>query len=101
MKALTLDSAWAMEVFEGKKTVECRTWKTDYRGDLLICSNSKRRVGCIPGHALIVAELVDIVPFTEEHLAAAGMDEMPDKPCYAWILDNFAIMRSWIKCRVA
>ena len=54
----------------------------------MICASSRRTPGCIAGHALAVAKLTDIVSFTEAHLAAACMDEMPDKPSYAWILDD-------------
>lgn len=95
MKALSLHPYWADFVFSGGKTVECRTWKTDYRGELLICSTNKKWRGCIPGHALCTAKLVDIVPFTEKHLKAACMlkHEMPDTPCYAWILEDVRIIR--------
>lgn len=90
MKALSLKPYWAMEIFEGRKTIECRTWKTDYRGDILICSsNNQKMPGLICGRALIVAHLVDIVPFTVKHLEAAEMDEMPEGKCYAWIFDGF------------
>lgn len=89
MKALSIDSSFAMAIFEGEKTVECRTWKTDYRGDILICANSHRAPGCISGRALIVAHLADIVPFTPDHLENACMRNMPDRPCYAWIFDGF------------
>lgn len=90
MKALSLQPYWANEVFEGRKTVECRTWKTDYRGDLLICSSGNGKAeGLICNRALVVAHLADIVPFTAEHLEAAGMDEMPEGNCFAWIFDGF------------
>lgn len=90
MKALSLQPYWANEVFEGRKTIECRTWKTDYRGDILICSSGNgKAAGLICNRALIVAHLADIVPFTAEHLEAAGMDEMPEGNCYAWIFDGF------------
>ena len=90
MKALSLQPYWATQVFEGKKTVECRTWKTDYRGWLLICSSNNNKIpGTICGRGLIVAHLADIVPFEEKHLEPACMTEMPDTPCYAWIFDGF------------
>lgn len=90
MKALSLKPYWAMEVFEGRKTVECRTWKTSYRGDLLICSSNTEKIpGAICGRGLIVAHLADVVPFTKEHLEAACMDKMPEGNCYAWIFDGF------------
>lgn len=88
MKALSLLPYWAMAVLEGYKTVECRTWKTDYRGTIVICSSSRKTHRCIAGHALCLADIVDIVPFKRKHLKDAGMDQMPDGDCYAWILDN-------------
>ena len=61
MKALSLGPDWAMDVLLGEKRIEWRTWKTDYRGLLLICANSKPWPGSIAGHALCVVNLVDIV----------------------------------------
>jgi hypothetical protein len=91
MKAISCKPWWANKFFDGSKTIECRTWKTDYRGDVLICSSGNGKIpGLICNRALVVANLVDIVPFTEEHLAAAGMVDMPEGNCYAWIFDNFA-----------
>ena len=40
MKALSIIPWYAMDILEGYKTVECRTWKTNYRGPILICSSS-------------------------------------------------------------
>ena len=85
MKALTLLPDWAMLMFQGEKTVEFRTWKTDYRGDVIICSSARKVKGCISGHALLVANLVEVVPFTKSHLDAAAMDYMPSQTGYAWI----------------
>lgn len=88
MKALTIDPEYAWYIHEEDKTVECRTWKTNYRGPLLICASKMPLEGYISGHAICVVNLVDVVPFTKGHLDAAAMDEMPDVPCYAWILEN-------------
>lgn len=93
MKALTLAPDWAMLVFQGEKTIEYRTWKTDYRGDLLICSSAKKMRGCISGHALMVGHLADCVPFTKAHLDAAALDAMPDGKGFAWIFDRFRMIR--------
>lgn len=88
MKALSIDPEYAWYIHEEEKTVECRTWKTNYRGPLLICASRIPVEGFISGHAICVVNLVDVVPFTEDHLEAAAMDEMPEAKCYAWILDN-------------
>lgn len=87
MKALTIHPAYAMMIVGGQKTVECRTWKTSYRGDILICSSAKKFAGTIPGHALGVVTLKDIVPFTKKHIKPAMVDEMI-YDAYAWILEN-------------
>lgn len=90
MKALSVKPPFATAILMRIKGVECRTWKTDYRGPLLICaSSSPWWAGTICKHALCVVDLVDIVPFTEEHLELALMDEMPEKESYAWILGDF------------
>lgn len=93
MKALSIHPLYALEIFCGIKTVECRTWKTDYRGEILICSTAKKLKDTIPGHALCTVKLVDVVPFTKAYLEAADMDSMPDAPSYAWILDDLKIIK--------
>lgn len=93
MKALSIHPLYAGMIFAGKKTVECRTWKTEYRGEILICSTNKLLKGTIPGHALCTVQLVDIVPFKREHIKPACMVDMPDDGCYAWLLDNVRIIR--------
>lgn len=88
MKALSIHPLFAMEIATGLKTVECRTWSTDYRGELLICSTAKKLHGTIPGHALAVVDLVDIVPFTRQHMEAADMTGEVPENAFAWLLKN-------------
>lgn len=88
MKALSLRPEWAMPVMLGEKTVEVRTWRTDYRGQLLICSSNRPIAGAIAGHAFCIVELLDVVPFTHEHLEVSLLGEMPDRQCYAWMLGD-------------
>ena len=38
MKALSVKQPWANMIAEGEKTIETRTWSTDYRGEILIVS---------------------------------------------------------------
>ena len=88
MKALSIDPEYAYYIDQGQKTIECRTWKTNYRGELLICASKVPVPGCISGYAYCTAMLTDIEPFKEEHLEAAMMEEMPEGKCYAWHLEN-------------
>ena len=94
MKALSIHPYYAMEIFFLNKTVENRTWTTNYRGDILICSTAKKFTDTIPGHALCVVNLKDIVPMRKKHLKAALMYEEDYNPdSYAWILDNVRIIK--------
>lgn len=97
MKALSVHPYFAMSIVVGIKTVEIRTWKTDYRGDILICSTAQKIHGMIPSHALGVVRLADVVPFDRnKHLKAAdiepsGIDK--DFKGYAWILEDPRVIK--------
>lgn len=87
MKALSVHPYYAMALVSGQKSIECRTWSTNYRGDLLICSTNKKYHGTIPGHALGVVTLQDVVPMKKSHLKEALMAPADFRPgCFAWIM---------------
>jgi|GEM_PF-521681 len=89
MKALSLFPYWAHLVLMGEKTIETRTWKTDYRGDLLVCASKEPKADhTISGEALCVVRLVGIERLEEKHLKEAGLKEMPEEPKWAWILEE-------------
>ena len=54
----------------------------------MICASARKEPGCISGHGLAVANLYDIVPFARKHLKGACMEEMPDRPSFAWLLSD-------------
>ena len=93
VKALSILPEFAADIFDGFKTVEWRSWKTDYRGDLLICASSRKLKGCISGHALCMVTLKDVVPFTRKHLNGALMDFVPNPAGYAWLLENVRLIK--------
>ena len=94
MKALSIHPVFAFDIATGEKTIECRTWKTDYRGEIVICSTAKKLYGTVPGCALAVVTLKDVVPFKREHLQAAMMEPKDYRPgLYAWILENNRIIK--------
>lgn len=89
MKALSIHPAYAMCIVTGVKTVECRSWSTNYRGDILICSTAKKMHDTIPSHALGIVTLKNVVPFTRGHLKPALMQPADfAKGLYAWELEN-------------
>lgn len=98
MRALSVKQPWAALIANGRKTVEHRTWQTDYRGELLICASGApdrdaiNHVG-LPVHtqlplgaAVCVVDLIDCRPFTREDTEAACMGEYAKG--YAWVLSN-------------
>ncbi len=42
MKAISLWQPWASAMTTGAKTIETRPWKTNYRGNMVICSAKKK-----------------------------------------------------------
>jgi hypothetical protein len=88
MKAITIYPEYCSDIYNGDKTIECRTWKTNYRGELLICAAKRPTPGFICGYAYFTVKLTDIEPFTETHLQAACLDVMPDVPTYAWHFED-------------
>ena len=61
MKALSIMPYYASCIASGEKVEEYRSWKTDHRGDLLICASSRNEgPDLVRGHALCVVELFDI-----------------------------------------
>jgi hypothetical protein len=43
-RAIAVHNPNAIRIILGAKTIETRTWTTDYRGPLLICSTSRPRI---------------------------------------------------------
>jgi len=84
MKALSVKQPWANLIASGLKTIETRTWKTKYRGDLLIVSSKSPKIEPA-GYALAIVELVDCRPMikADEKVACCEL-----YPAYAWVLKN-------------
>lgn len=90
MKALSVKQPWANLIASGQKTIETRTWATDYRGPMLIVSSKKPPIPPA-GYALAVADLVDCLPMLREHEPAACCTVYDG--AYAWILQNVRRIR--------
>ena len=60
MKALSVRGDYIMDMIAGKKKIEYRTWKTNYRGPLLMCSTAKKVAGAAAGYAICVVNLMYI-----------------------------------------
>ena len=100
-KALSTRQPWLELILQGRKTIEVRTWKTRYRGPLLLHSsravdpNACQRFGlepdCLTVGAIIgLVTIVDCLAFTEASwstLSAAHLNTGGFRPgLMAWVL---------------
>lgn len=85
MKAISVKQPWANMIASGEKTIETRTWRTDYRGELLIVSSKSPKIEPA-GYALAVCRLWDCRKMTLEDQRAACCEIYPG--AYAWILSD-------------
>jgi hypothetical protein len=71
MKALSVRQPWATKISNGEKTLEIRSWRTHYRGPLLIVASARKCGGLPVGCALCVVELLDCRPMVPGDAEAA------------------------------
>ena len=83
--AISIKEPYGGMILNGEKTIETRTWKTDYRGELVICV-SKKPVSKLAGLAICIANLVECRPMTEEDVEFAMCGVYPG--AYSWVLQN-------------
>lgn len=107
MKALSITEPYASLILMGRKRIETRSWKTNYRGRILIHASSTRMpdewkyllplVGykVQPGYILCTADLVNCIEMTDDFIYMTEMLDYPEYCVgfyspgrYAWILDN-------------
>ena len=87
MKAISVRQPWASMIEQRKKTIETRTWQTEYRGDLLIVSSKKPKIKDLPtGKALCVVRLIGCRLMTKEDEKPACCEVYPG--AYAWLLED-------------
>lgn len=92
MKALSLYPYYAMKILRGYKTIECRTWQTKYRGDLLICAGARETEGCISRHAVCVVNLRDIQRLQPGECEAAAILPEDYRPYYGWRIEDIRLI---------
>lgn len=94
MKSLSVRNPYAHLILIGEKPYEFRSWRTDYRGDLLICSSANPKIkNTICGYALCVVRLNDIFEVTAKNYREFGLDEKPDGKLYAWQLTDIRVIK--------
>jgi len=89
MKALSVKQPYANLIASGKKTLEVRSWRTHYRGELLIVSSKRSDVapdmepkGC----TVAIVTVADCRPMKKLDKRAACADYQPE--AFVWVLTN-------------
>ena len=121
MKVLSLTEPYATLIKKGIKTIETRSWKTNYRGTLYIHASSTR----IPkeykenkelmslvdindlnyGNIICSCDLVDCVEMTDELIKEIQKNKneyisgVYANGRYAWILKNIKVLEKPIKAK--
>ncbi len=85
MKVLSIKEPWASMILSGKKTIETRTWKTDYRGRVLLHA-SKEPKSKISGKIFAVAKIVNCDRMWKAHEMKAKCKHYPG--AYSWFLED-------------
>jgi hypothetical protein len=98
VRALSVRQPWCELIARGRKSIEVRTWRTDYRGPLLIVASMNverdfcRKHGIDPkttarGVAVCVVELADVRPIlrTDSDEAAFNVRDLVGD-AFAWEL---------------
>jgi len=89
IKAISVHQPWASMIAQGSKNIETRTWYTDYRGDLLICSTlSPDLPGFKCGFALCVVNLKNCRPMALHDEAGARCEFFEYQKLFAWVLTD-------------
>lgn len=95
MKTLAVRQPWATYIAEHTKTIEVRTWRTAYRGPLLVVASGRPHqhadeaghIWTLPAQVQVcIVDLVDVRPMAradEEHAHVAWAPDL-----FAWRLAN-------------
>jgi len=84
MKTLTIKSPWAQYIFRSGKDIENRSWKTNYRGPMLIHTSNNPK-SSESGMIMGIVELFDCQP--PGNLLTSG-NKWAINGFYHWIFKN-------------
>lgn len=89
MRCLSVKNPYAGWIADGNKTIELRSWRTHYRGPLVICASARGETadhGMPDGVARCLVTLTDVRPFTRADAAEARNAWRAG--LYAWVLSD-------------
>lgn len=122
MKVLSLTETYATLIKENKKSIETRSWRTSYRGELYIHSSSTKipkewkenkelmnlvnNTSLNSGDIICKCNLVDCIYMTKEYVENMKNNNYQEYICgvyeegrYAWILENIKSLDKPIKAK--
>lgn len=99
LPCLTIRRPWIDLILSGAKTIETRTWKTDYRGPILLHAGKTpdpvvhESLGepyelCPLGAIVGIAELIDIRKYTREDAEKSFLSYHGNDDLYSWMLTS-------------
>ncbi len=100
MKALSLTQPYANLICSGLKTIETRSWKTNYRGSLLICAtlqkvlDEHKKIIEPRGMAICIVDVINCRPMTKEDETAACIDLF--NGAWAWETNNLRVIKPFM-----
>ena len=95
MKCLSVKNPYAGWIADGSKTIELRTWRTQYRGPLIICASARGETaehGMPDGVSRCRVTLSEVRPFLKSDTTQAKNAWRPG--LYAWVLTDRASLPS-------
>ena len=121
MKVISLTEPFATLISEGKKYIETRSWKTNYRGELYIHAsktkirkewlNNKELMDLVDdknlnyGYIICKCNLIDCIYMDEEFINKIKKNHQEylcgiyEVGRYAWILDNVELLNEKIPAK--
>ena len=119
MKTLTIKEPYASLIVNGKKRIETRSWKTNYRGKIYIHAGLNKESINNPkishlikdinfefGNIIGEVEIIDCVYMTEEYIHELKNNNYNEYLVgeykvgrYAWVLDNAKILDEKIQVK--
>ncbi len=86
-KVLCIRQPWASMILKKEKTIELRSWYTDYRGPLLIAASANPKIEGLPcGQLIALANLVECRKSKRDDQWAARSELTWGRDTFSWIL---------------
>ena len=98
MKALSIQPYYATLIAMGYKFIELRSWKTDYRGWILICAskaiNKQEKASLMNGHAIAIAELTEVRQYNDEtDREGAYLADEEQFEGFSWVFNRIILVK--------